>query len=157
MVRWTTVAFLCCHAKAFVRFPAGLGRLPYHLSNRQQFQFLQRPYTRPTRSVLLLARPKKGGVVNSYQSVSVNCSKCKQRLFRYKKKNGTKSNLVKCYIERIVEDSAGVLEAHELSGEPPGDFQWQCPNCHTKFARSALIHGRPALKMVGGKVRMTKK
>lgn len=111
--------------------------------------------TSPTTS--LTAKPKSGSVVESYQTVGVNCSKCAQRLFRYKKKNGTKSNLVKCYVERIVEDSAGVLALQESSGLSPEEFSWTCPGCQTQFARSAQIHGRPALKIVGGKVRMTKK
>ena len=106
----------------------------------------------------LHAKPKQGSVVDSYQTVSVNCAKCRGRLFRYKKKNGTKSNLVKCYIERITEDSVGLLakqqETDSLVG--PEDFAWECPNCQTRFARSSLIHGQPALKLVGGKVRMTK-
>ena len=97
----------------------------------------------------LQAKPKSGSVVDSYQTVSVNCSKCQSRLFRYKKKNGTKSNLIKCYVERIVDDCFGLLENDAE--------EWFCPNCQTKFARSATIHGRPALKLVGGKVRMTKK
>ena len=109
---------------------------------------------------LLHAKPKSGSVVDSYQTVSVNCSKCRTRLFRYKKKNGTKSNLVKCYIERISEDSAGVLEdmvvGREESGAEDGQ-QWCCPNCGQKFGRGATIHGRPAVKLVGGKIRMTKK
>eukprot|EP00562_Extubocellulus_spinifer_P013702 CAMPEP_0178569034 /NCGR_PEP_ID=MMETSP0697-20121206/16263_1 /TAXON_ID=265572 /ORGANISM="Extubocellulus spinifer, Strain CCMP396" /LENGTH=195 /DNA_ID=CAMNT_0020203247 /DNA_START=191 /DNA_END=779 /DNA_ORIENTATION=- len=117
--------------------------------------------------LLLHAKPKSGSVVDSYQTVSVNCSKCRTRLFRYKKKNGTKSNLVKCYIERISEDSAGVLQQHinmEMGrgeGDDGGDGakveEWCCPKCRQRFARRATIHGRPALKMVGGKVRMTKK
>lgn len=110
-----------------------------------------------SKSIRLQAKPKRGGVVDSYQTVSVNCSKCGERLFRYKKKNGTKSNLVKCYIERISEDSAGLLKAQEKSGMSNENFDWSCPNCNTNFARPSLIHGRPALKMIGGKVRMTKK
>jgi hypothetical protein len=110
-----------------------------------------------SRCTLLQAKPKRGGIVDSYQTVSVNCSKCGERLFRYKKKNGTKSNLVKCYIERISEDSAGLLAKQESSGIPTEEFQWSCQKCETTFARPTLIHGLPALKMVGGKVRMTKK
>jgi ribosomal protein S27E len=110
-----------------------------------------------SRCTLLQAKPKRGGVVDSYQTVSVNCSKCGERLFRYKKKNGTKSNLVKCYIERISEDSAGLLAKQESSGIPTEEFQWSCQKCGTTFARPTQIHGLPALKMVGGKVRMTKK
>ena len=45
-------------------------------------------------SSYLAARPKSGSVVDSYQTVSVNCNSCRSRLFRYKKKNGTKSNLI---------------------------------------------------------------
>jgi hypothetical protein len=32
-----------------------------------------------------------------------------------------------------------------------------CPSCDTQFARAAMIKGLPALKLVGGKTRMTKK
>jgi hypothetical protein len=116
-----------------------------------------------TTTRLFMAKPKRGDVVDSYQTVSVNCNKCRTRLFRYKKKNGTKSNLVKCYIERISEDCAGVLQqhSHKASSEEGNNAQdhqiWTCPSCETQFARSAFIHGRPALKLVGGKVRMTKK
>jgi len=109
-------------------------------------------------SQALHAKPKQGSVIDSYRTVSVNCAKCGERQFRYKKKNGTKSNLVKCYVERIAEDSAGlpVLAKQESSGAAADDFQWECPSCQTQFARLSLIHGRPALKIVGGKVRMTK-
>ena len=118
--------------------------------------------------ILLMAKPNQGSIVDSYQTVSVNCSKCRSRLFRYKKKNGTKSQLVKCYVERISEDSAGLLESMGMrldvhasaSGENSignESQEWFCPKCNQRFARSSLIHGRPALKMAGGKVRMTKK
>ena len=114
-----------------------------------------RPY-HVSRSVLH-AKPKQGSVVDSYRTVSVNCAKCNDRLFRYKKKNGTQSSLVKCYIERIVEDSAGLLAKQEASDIDLDDFLWECPNCETRFARYSLIHGRQALKIVGGKIRMTNK
>ncbi len=116
--------------------------------------------------IQLLAKPKSGSVVDSYQTVAVNCNSCRHRLFRYKKKNGTKSNLIKCYVERIVhsqeesdDSETDTLEQQlskfeELSAN---DHKWSCPKCGTNFARSALIHGRPALKLVGGKTRMTKK
>jgi hypothetical protein len=116
----------------------------------------------------LFAKPKSGSVVDSYQTVSVNCNSCRHRLFRYKKKNGVKSNLIKCYVERIVhsqqeqsdDSEADNLERQlsifkELSAN--NDHQWLCPNCGSNFGRSALIHGRPCLKLVGGKTRMTKK
>jgi len=140
-----------------------------------------RAYYATSSSTLMLAKPKKmGSVVDNYQTVSVNCNKCKLRLFRYKKKNGTKSNLIKCYIERICEDSAGVLlKEQEQQQQDQQDSSindndinnnnkssciiidpsksWTCPKCDTKFARSSIIRGRPALKMIGGKIRMTKK
>jgi hypothetical protein len=95
----------------------------------------------------LHAKPKRGHIVESYQTVSVNCSKCGERLFRYKKKNGTKSNLVKCFVERISEDSAGVLrDQHDADS-------FFCPGCQVPFARSAMMRGMPALKLIGGKVR----
>ena len=77
-----------------------------------------------------------------------------------------KSSLVKCYVERICEDSAGLLASRAAqaesvaAGEAAGAEAagvWQCPGCQATFARNALIHGRPALKLVGGKVRMAKK
>lgn len=109
-------------------------------------------------SLVSMAKPKRGSVVDSYQTVSVNCNKCGERLFRYKKKNGTKSNLVKCYVERISEDSTGLLTKNQQdeSFQEQG-FLWNCPLCGTNFARSAHIRGMLALKIVGGKVRMTKK
>ena len=85
-------------------------------------------------------------------AVSVACQQCNELLFRYKKKNGLKSNLIKCYVERIVADPHGLLEAERVEGR-----ELQCPACQSGFARPALIHGRPALKMVGGKIRMRKK
>lgn len=111
-----------------------------------------------TASFRLAAQPKRGSAVEHYQTVSVLCQSCGERLFRYKKKNGTKSNLVKCYQERIVEDCANVLQLQETSGQGFEEYSdhWKCPTCQTHFARSAMIHGRPALKMIGGKVRMAK-
>lgn len=86
------------------------------------------------------------------------CNSCKNRLFKYKKKNGTKSNLIKCYVERIVCEDTNALEEQldNFSEQSEQDHEWECTNCGTHFARCALIHGRPALKVVGGKTRMTK-
>jgi len=103
----------------------------------------------------LAAKPKRGSIVDSYQTVSVNCKQCGLLLFRYKKKNGTKSNLIKCYIERIAEDCAGVLR--DQGGMNDDCTEYHCPECQSRFARPATIKGMPALKLVGGKIRMTKK
>jgi hypothetical protein len=51
-------------------------------------------------SARMLAQPRTKGIEN-YQTVSVACAKCDALLFRYKKKNGVKSNLIKCYVERM--------------------------------------------------------
>jgi len=98
------------------------------------------------------AKPKSGSIVDKYQTVSVNC-KCGERLFRYKKKNGTKSQLVKLFVDRISEDCVGLMGNEKDITEQ----KWECPKCQTSFARPALIRGRPALKLIGGKTRMTKK
>jgi len=97
----------------------------------------------------LSAKPKRGSIVDTYQTVSVNCRGCGARLFRYKKKNGTKSQLIKCFVERITEDCLCVLDQE-------GD-EFSCPSCNQRFARATTIRGLPALKLVGGKTRMTKK
>lgn len=120
----------------------------------------------PTRTfssslVLQMGKPKRGSIVDSYQTVSVNCAKCRTRLFRYKKKNGTKSNLIKCYIERISEDCVGLVsqkqEMKENNPTTSTDTDWVCPNCKSKFGRDSMIHGRPAIKLAGRKTQMTKK
>jgi len=144
---------------------------PLNINHRRQHQTFRRTIASTTTP--LYAKPKSGSVVDSYQTVSVNCSKCLTRLFRYKKKNGTKSNLIKCYIERISEDTAGIVQSMlggtkgdedgdgDGVGEAPVEEQegreWSCPDCGQRFGRRTLIHGRPAIKLVGGKVRMTKK
>jgi len=113
-------------------------------------------------SLLFMGKPKSGSIVDSYQTVSVNCMKCRTRLFRYKKKNGTKSNLIKCYIERISEDCVDLVarkSSEESLGKDSGadDTDWICPGCDTRFGKDSMIHGRPAIKLVGGKTSMTKK
>lgn len=105
---------------------------------------------------LQMAKPKSGNIVDSYQTVSVNCAKCRTRLFRYKKKNGTKSNLVKCYIERISEDCVNLVDEKKRGHHDDSD-DWICPICQTRFGKDSMIHGRPAIKLVGGKIQMTKK
>lgn len=55
---------------------------------------------------------------------------------------GGKGSLVKCFVERIVEDAT------------EGDLK--CPECGTEFARPAMIRGKPANKIIGGKVIMRK-
>ena len=138
----------------FISFDTSPMVPPHHIFHRSMV----------STTIPLYAKPKSGSIVDSYQTVSVNCSKCRTRLFRYKKKNGTKSNLIKCYIERISEDTAGIVESidgadgsREDDGKALEGQEWSCPDCGQRFGRRTLIHGRPAIKLVGGKVRMTKK
>lgn len=142
-------ATVCRRAQSFT--PHVMTRSAFLQHSPRRNQKLQ------SNTLVSMAKPKRGSAVENYQTVSVNCKKCGERLFRYKKKNGTKSNLVKCYVERISEDSAGILAKNEGEASQEQGFLWHCPSCDTNFARSARIHGRPALKLVGGKVRMTKK
>ena len=72
------------------------------------------------------------------RTVKVLCSACKFCLYKYKK--GGKVSLQKCYHERIVED--------HTAGDAPGLV---CPQCGQVFARFAMIHGKPASKIIGGK------
>ena len=72
------------------------------------------------------------------RTVQIFCAKCRFQLFKYRK--GGKGALVKCFKERIVEDYT--IE------------EGVCPSCNAQFARSAMIRGVPAFKIVGGKVHM---
>lgn len=65
--------------------------------------------------------------------------KCNNLLYRYYKVGG---HLVKCYKDRIVEDFTR------------GDLK--CSECKERFAREAMIHGKPANKIIQGKVYVKK-
>ncbi|MGR6837852.1 hypothetical protein ACU5DF_01605 [Aliivibrio wodanis] len=82
-----------------------------------------------------MAKPNKKG---PSKTVLITCSKCRALLYKYRK--GGKGGLVKCFIERIVEDHTKVT--------------CRCPGCGILFAREVLIRGIPAYKMIGGKVMM---
>ena len=61
---------------------------------------------------------------------------CRALLYRYRK--GGTGALVKCFVERIVEDrTAGDLKCHE---------------CGQAFARPYATAGKPAHKIIQGKV-----
>ncbi len=79
-----------------------------------------------------MAKPNKKG---PSRTVDVYCSRCKARLFKYRK--GGKGSLVKCFKERINEDFT----------EQP----CICPGCGGEFARDVLVRGTPAYKIIGGK------
>ena len=73
---------------------------------------------------------------------------------RYKKRNGLKSALVKCYVERVVADPHDLLPA--VTAAAAGSAEVCCPGCGSAFGRPRMVHGRLALKLVGGKTRATK-
>lgn len=70
------------------------------------------------------------------RTISIFCAGCRTLLYTYKK--GGTGSLVKCFVERIVEDRTA------------GDLH--CPECGRQFAREQMIQGKPAHKIIGGKV-----
>ena len=70
------------------------------------------------------------------RTIKVHCAGCRALLYRYKK--GGTGSLVKCFVERIVEDRT------------EGDLR--CPDCGQEFARLRMIGGKPAHKIIQGKV-----
>ena len=76
------------------------------------------------------------GAVDDARTISILCAKCRALLYRYRK--GGTGGLVKCFVELIVDDRTA------------GDLR--CPGCGQEFARFKMIGGRPAHKIVQGKV-----
>ena len=72
----------------------------------------------------------------SVRTISIHCAKCRVLLYKYHK--GGRGGLVKCFLDRIVEDRT------------VGDLR--CPGCGREFARAQMIQGRPAHKIIQGKV-----
>ena len=70
------------------------------------------------------------------RTISIHCMGCRTLLYRYSK--GGTGGLVKCLVERIVEDRTA------------GDLR--CPRCGQEFARPRMMVGRPAHKIIQGKV-----
>lgn len=81
----------------------------------------------------MLAAPRK---TLPKHTVRIYCAGCRSLLYKYHK--GGTGSLFKVYLERIAVDET----------TEPG----VCGGCGVTVARPATIHGRPALKMVGGKV-----
>lgn len=70
------------------------------------------------------------------RTISIHCARCRTLLYKYRK--GGRGGLVKCIVERIVEDFTH------------GDLK--CPGCGQAFARDRMMGGRPAHKIIQGKV-----
>lgn len=77
---------------------------------------------------------KRGG--GRFHTIKIYCSKCQTLLYKYRKQGF--GSLVKCYKDRIIKDNTR------------GDLK--CPTCGQEFAREAIIHNRPANKIIQGKV-----
>jgi len=107
-----------------------------------------------------------------YQTVEVLCAKCQTKIFKYKKKNGTKSKLVKLFKERIVSDPYGILATANFesmdqgSGADHGDVDSDvmdgaavslllaCPKCKSQWGRPGSIAGNAVFKCIGGKLKI---
>ncbi len=70
------------------------------------------------------------------RTISIHCAKCRQLLYKYAK--GGTGGLVKCLVERIIEDRTA------------GDLT--CPGCGQEFARARDLTGKPAHFIISGKV-----
>ncbi len=70
------------------------------------------------------------------RTIAIHCKRCRTLLYRYHK--GGTGGLVKCYVDRIVEDRTA------------GDLT--CPSCGQEFARFRMMRGKPAHKIIQGKI-----
>jgi len=72
----------------------------------------------------------------SARTIKVYCAGCGCLLYKYQKSGG--GRLVKCLVDKIVQDNT------------EGDLR--CPECGQEFARETMVYGRPANKIIQGKV-----
>ena len=70
------------------------------------------------------------------RTIRVYCAVCGCLLYKYQK--GGPGRLVKCFVDKIVQDNT------------EGDLR--CPECGQEFARETMAYGRPANKIIQGKV-----
>ena len=70
------------------------------------------------------------------RTIKIYCSACGEYLYKYRKSGS--GRLVKCFLHGIVQDNT------------KGDLC--CPNCGQAFARETMVYGRPANKIIQGKV-----
>jgi hypothetical protein len=70
------------------------------------------------------------------RTIRIFCARCRTLLYTYRKR-GT-GGLVKCYVDRILDDRTA------------GDLC--CPGCGQRFARERMMRGKPAHKIIQGKV-----
>ncbi len=77
-----------------------------------------------------MIKKTKGRVIGIY------CANCGTLLYKYFKVGS--GHLVKCYKDRIRKDFT--------------NKDLKCHKCKKQFAREAIIHGKPANKIIQGKV-----
>ena len=70
------------------------------------------------------------------RTISIFCARCRTLLYKYAK--GGTGGLVKCFVERILEDHTR------------GDLC--CPDCGQQFARPWATSGKPAHRIIQSKV-----
>ena len=85
---------------------------------------------------------------DKYRTVRIACGKCHINLFRYKKKNGTKSGLTKIYHDRIVADPYQYLP-RATSGT---NNLLECPKCKSNWGRHGTKAGHKIFRCIGGKL-----
>lgn len=117
---------------------------------------------------------------DSYRTVHISCNKCSTLLFKYKKKNGTKSALVKMYTARIIYDPHSFVELPPTGLRPKPTVstavtspakvdgtstegsestkqakKLECPQCLSEWGRHGVKAGHTTFKCIGGKIRMS--
>lgn len=73
--------------------------------------------------------------------------RCGQPLLKYSK--GGRGRLIKCFLDQILVDQAGVIN-QELGSRPI------CPNCGKELGVIRMVRGRPALKLNQGTIKETR-
>jgi hypothetical protein len=77
--------------------------------------------------------------------IEVKC-KCGQELARYEKDH--RGKLIKMYLERIIEDHAGVF----LNKNYQVNDTIKCPRCQQRVALVVYIHGMKSAKLNQGQI-----
>ena len=70
------------------------------------------------------------------RTISIHCARCRSLLYKYAK--GGTGGLVKCFVDRILQDRTN------------GDLT--CHECGQQFARPWATSGKPAHRIIQGKV-----
>jgi hypothetical protein len=85
--------------------------------------------------------------------ITVEC-RCGQRLFKYYK--GGRGRLIKCFLDEIRKDYAGVLDTPCKTREQDSPVSPTCPACGKELGAIRIVRGRPALKINQGTVKETR-